>query len=224
MPATWSEQKIYIGKINHLGSENLVKEILADKTNQDFRRTLARLVERVREENRVLAFDDASTIPQIAWASRNLAELRILARFVCRSQANLERFNNDIFTTGPGTLESLLQLSNNIAKEAGSPMRASPHQYRRAARMKQARVEAGLGKESPLMAGMLAARVGLEKEYQFLSRVTSPLIHPSAISVLRTFDLESYRQSLTILGLKLVTDVILDARSHIGKHGFRPEK
>jgi hypothetical protein len=86
------------------------------------------------------------------------------------------------------------------------------------------RAEAGLGQDSPLMARPCASKVGLEKEYLAFSSITSPLIHPSAISVLKTFDLESHRDVLTSLGLKQAGDVILDARAHIAEHGFRPEK
>jgi hypothetical protein len=90
--------------------------------------------------------------------------------------------------------------------------------------MQRARAELGLGQDSPLMARTCASKVGLEKEYLAFSNITSPLIHPSAISILKTFDLESYRDVLTSLGLKLAGDVILDARAHIAEHGFRPEK
>jgi hypothetical protein len=223
MPATWPEQRAYVGKINHLGAGNLIKEILADDAATLFHFTVARIMEKLQEENRVLAFNDASTIPQVAWAGRNLMELRILVRFVCRSRANLERFSNDILTTGPRTMDALLRVSNNLAKMVPNPLKASPDQYREVAGMEQARFEAGLGKDSPLMAGACASKVGLQKEYLLFSRITSPLIHPTAISVLKTFDLESHRDSLTSLGLKLATDVILDAREHIEKYGFKPK-
>jgi hypothetical protein len=224
MPATWPEQRVYIGKIQHAGAGNLIQEILRDKPATLFHFTVGRIMEKLQEENHVLAFDEASTIPQIAWAGRNLMELRILVRFVCQSQANLERFNNDILTTGTATMQAQLRLLNDLAKKIPDPIRASPDQYRELANMRQARTEAGLGEDSPLMARTCAAKVGLEREYLAFSSITSALVHPSAISVLKTFDLEVYRDGLTCQGLMLAGDAILDARTHIEKHGFKPEK
>jgi len=224
MPATWPEQRIYIGKIQHVGTANLIKEILADEPATSFHFTVARIMEKLHEENHALAFDEASTIPRLAWACRNVMELRILVRFVCQSRANLDRFVNDISTIGPSTLRVQLRLLNDLAKQVPDPMRATPDQYREFENMQRARAEAGLGEDSPLMARTCASKVGLEKEYLAFSSITSPLIHPSAISVLKTFDLESYSDVLTSLGLKLAGDVILDARAHIAKHGFTPVK
>jgi hypothetical protein len=48
------------------------------------------------------------------------------------------------------------------------------------------------------------------------------LVHPSALSVLKTFDLESCRDVITVLGLKLASQVIVEAREHITKHGHKP--
>jgi hypothetical protein len=62
----------------------------------------------------------------------------------------------------------------------------------------------------------------MEKEYLAFSSVTSALVHRNAISVLKSFDLESYRQVLVSHGPILASKVILDAREHVEKHGYRP--
>jgi hypothetical protein len=224
MPATWPEQIIHIGKRNGIGCRQLVRDILKDEPATQFHFTLGRLIEKVEEDNKVLAFDENTTIPQIAWAARNLIEVQILIRFVCRSQLNLERFTNDFFTNGASTIQSQLRLLNDFAKRIPNPMRAGPEQYRNLDNMQQARAEVGLGDEGPLMARTLAGKVGLEKQYVAISSVTSALIHPTALSVLRTFDLEVYRPSLVGQGLVIANDAIADARTHVEKHGFKPEK
>jgi len=75
MPATWPEQRVYIGRIQHAGAGNLIQEILRDKPATSFHFTVGHIMEKVQEENHILAFNTASTIPQIAWAGRNLMEL-----------------------------------------------------------------------------------------------------------------------------------------------------
>lgn len=62
----------------------------------------------------------------------------------------------------------------------------------------------------------------MEKEFLAFSSVTSVLVHPSAISVLKIFDLESYRTVLESHGLILASKVILEAREHVEKHGHKP--
>jgi hypothetical protein len=224
MPATWPEQRIYIGKVNGIGCRHLITDVLNDKPATPFHFTLGRLIEKVEQDNKVLGFDDEATIPQIAWATRNLIEIQILIRYVCQSQANLERFNNDFFTNGASTIQAQLRLLNDFAKRIPDPMRAKPEQYRELDSMQQAREEVGLGNEGPLMARTLAGKVGLEKQYLAFSSVTSTLIHPTALSVLRTFDLEVYRPGLIGQGLVIAGDAIVDARGHVDKHGFKPEK
>ena len=224
MPATWPEQRIYIGKVNGTGCRHLIRDILKDKPATPFHFTLGRLIERVEEENKVLAFEDNAAIPQIAWAARNLIEVQILIRFICQSQLNLERFNNDFFTNGTSTIQSQLRLLNDFAKRIPNPMRATPEQYRELDGMQQARSEAGVADEGPLMARTLASKVGLEKQYLAFSSVTSTLIHPTALSILKTFNLEVYRPGLVGQGLVIATDAIVDARTHVDKHGFKPEK
>ena len=90
--------------------------------------------------------------------------------------------------------------------------------------MQASRTEAGLEDEGPLMARTYAKNVGLEKEYLALSATTSPLIHPSAVSVLRTFDIDCYRDSLVGHGTVNGSELIIDVRKHIEVHGFKPAK
>jgi hypothetical protein len=93
--------------------------------------------------------------------------------------------------------------------------------YRGHARIQAMRVQAGLEDEPPLMARTCAKRLGMEKEYLAFSSATSPLVHPSSLTVLKSFDLESCRVWLVLLSLKLLSDTILDVRKHIKKYAFR---
>jgi hypothetical protein len=221
LPETWPEQRSYIGKINHDGANNLIKDILTDEPHTSFHFVLGRIMEKLIEENRVLAFKDDATVPELAWAGRDIMELRVLSRYVCQSKANLDRFEADVLINGAATMQALLRLHNDLARDVGGKL-APPELHRQHGGLQDAREQAGLGSESPLMARTCAKRVGMEKEYLAFSSVTSALVHPSAISVLKSFDLESYRSGLVSHGLILASKVILDARGHVEKHGYKP--
>lgn len=220
LPDTWPEQRPYIGRVNQLGANNLIAEILAAKPHSSFHFVLGRIVEKLVEENRVLAFEDGCPVPKLAWATRNIMELRVLSRFVCQSEANLNRFQADILTAGATTLQAMNWMCSDLAKEVGCPP-VPPEIYRNQGELQAARDEAGLGDQSVLLASTCAKKVGLYKEYYALSGVTSILVHPSAISILKTFDLEAYRETVTIHGLILASKVILEARDHISLYGYR---
>lgn len=175
------------------------------------------------EENRVLAFEDDCPVPKLAWATRNIMELRVLSRFVCQSAFNLDRFQADILTAGATTLQAMIRLQSDLAKEVGCPP-VPPEIYRNQGELQEAREVVGLGDQSVLLASSCAKKVGLHKEYFALSGVTSILVHPSAISILKTFDLEAYREAVTMHGSILASKVILEARDHISLHGYKPAR
>src|SRR6266481_4385492 len=182
LPKNWPEQRPYIGNFNKLGANNLTNEILAVEPHSQFHFVLCRILEKLLEENHVLAFED-SAVPRVAWATRNAMELRVISRYVCQSEA-------DLLTSGATTLRSMIRLYDDLAKEVGIPG-TPPGLHRNQGELQAAREEAGLGDQSVLLASNCARKVGLHKEYFALSGVTSALVHPSAISILKTFDLEA---------------------------------
>ena len=121
-------------------------------------------------------------------------------------------------------MRAQLRLVNDLANKVSNPVRPTPEQYKQIASLQNSRVDLGLEDVGPLMARTHAKGVGLEKDYLAISSVTSPLIHPSAISVLRTFDIESYRDSLTGYGIMSASELLIDARQHVETNGFKPKK
>jgi hypothetical protein len=225
LPEDWLEKLAEIGRVNGLGALAIIRDILAEQPRTDFHFALGRIMERLREETNVLVQDGPiATIPQIAWATRNIIELRIWSRFICQSNSNVSRFVHDLSTVAASTMRAQLRLLNDLADKVPRPVRPTSEQYRQVAAMQESRTELGVNDEGPLMARTYAKTVGLEKEYVALSSVTSPLIHPSAVSVLRSFNIEAYRDSLRSHGLFNGTQLILDARKHIETYGFKPAK
>lgn len=222
LPKKSPETLAEIGSLNDRATQKLIREILADRPHTQFHFTLGRIMERLQEENSVLVSETRRPVPAVAWAARNIIELRIWTRFVCQSRTNLDRFANDLATTFAPTLRAQLRLLNDLANKVPNPIRPSAGQYKKLADFQNWRTEIGLDAEGPLMARTCARGVGLEKEYLAISNVTSPLIHPSAISVLRAFDIEEYRDSLTGHGLVTASELIIDARTHLERSGFKP--
>lgn len=223
LPETWPEQRPYIGKINRVGANNLIKAVLTDEPHTSFHFVLGRIMEKLIEENQILAFKEDATVPELAWAGRDIMELRVLSRYVCQSKANLDRFEADVLINGATTMQALLRLHNDLAREVGGKL-APLELHRQHGDLQKAREQVGLGSESALMARTCAKKVGMEKEYLAFSSVTSALVHPSAISVLKTFDIESYRTVLVAHGLILASKVIVEAREHIEQHRYKPAR
>lgn len=223
-PVAWEDHARDIAKLNSAGALNIIKEILPLTPRTNFHFALGRIMERLREETDVLVAAEKITVSQLAWADRNIMELRIRLRYVCKSEANTERFVNDIVTNTALTMRALLRMVDDLADKVENPIRPTPDQHRTAAHMEGARTEPGIADEGPLMARTCAKNVGLEKEYLALSTVTSPLIHPSAISILRTFDMEVYRQPLQGFGLMNGSELVIDVRKHIEVNGFNAAK
>jgi hypothetical protein len=92
---------------------------MTDEPTTGFHAVLARIIERLQEENNVLAFQNDTTVPALAWAARNILELRVISRYVCQSAKNLERFKNDVYISGTATQQALSRLSSALAKEVG---------------------------------------------------------------------------------------------------------
>ena len=130
LPADWRERQAEINRLNDLGALNLIREILADGAPQSFHFAIGRIMERLREENSVLALAAEHTVPHIAWATRNIMELRVWTRFVYQSQANLNRFVNDLAPIGASTMRAQLRLVNDLADKVPNPIRPTGDQYK----------------------------------------------------------------------------------------------
>ena len=84
LPEGWPEQRPYIGKINYVGASNLIETLRTDKPHTSFHFVLGRIMEKLIEENQTLAFKEDSTIPEVAWAGRDIMELRVSALAILR--------------------------------------------------------------------------------------------------------------------------------------------
>jgi hypothetical protein len=222
MPATWPAQLKYIGNLNMVGAQRLIKEISENQPQNLFHLVMVRMLQKLIEENNILTIQEAR-ISDIAWAVRNIMELRVMSAYVRLSEANLQRFEYDVVVSGATTMKALLELAQYLAAEVENGIKPTPDLYRTHADMQKTRVELGLGQEEPLKSRVCARQVSdkLEREYQLVGSVTSDLIHPSAISVLKTFDLEAYRDQLVASGLVLATKVIIEMQEHIKQYGYK---
>jgi hypothetical protein len=144
LPTSFPEQRMQIGLFNRKGATNLIGEITAALPHTLLHQLLVRILENLQEQNQIIAFKDEATIPEIAWAGRNIMELRVLARYGCESAANLQRFQSDSLINGPIILQALSRISNDFAKKVGINKRVPARIYRGRARIQAMRVQAGL--------------------------------------------------------------------------------
>lgn len=212
-------RRTWIGNLNKERCRSLIQDLVAQNPTSLFQAVLVRIIEKLEEEHNVLAFEDDATIPKLAWAARNICELRVISAYVCKSISNAERFQKDVLISGTSTQQALRRLTEGLARQVGAE---GPTEdiYRLHAANQAIRESAGVGRDGPLMARTCAKAVGLEKDYLAFSSVTSPLVNPSAISVLKIIDLEPYRTLLVNHGLILATKLLEEARAHCDKHGF----
>jgi hypothetical protein len=218
------EAFVQIAKENELGARRLIRDLVQCEKPTPFHFIFGRILEKVIVENKRVALDPEADISDLAWAARSLMELLIWSRYIRQSEANLKRFENDFYVNAALTMQALLRLQNDFRKEF--PVATRPHEgmYRMQAEMQKAREEAGLASEGPLMAGDCSKKVGLQKEYNAFSSVTSTLVHPTALSTLKTFHLNVYRPILVTNGLMLASRIIVEARQHIVQYGMKSEK
>src|SRR5260370_30755914 len=94
LPKNWPEQRPYIGNVNRVGATNLTNEILAVEPHSQFHFVLCRILEKLIEENHVLAFEDCA-IPRVAWATRHAIGVRVISTDVCHSETNLQLFHSE---------------------------------------------------------------------------------------------------------------------------------
>jgi hypothetical protein len=222
LPESFLELRNYLGLINKTGATNLVHEILADEPHTLFHLVLGSILENLKIQNEILALDNFPSVAAVAWAGRNTMELFVLSRYGRQSARNLKRFHADSLIIQSMMLKCVIQLSNDWAKEHGQKNKMPASIHRTHGNAEKFRERAGLKQEQPLMAKTCAKSVGMKKEYDAFGRLTSPLIHPSAVIVLKPFDIESCRNSLVLLSLKIASDLILELREHIKKYGCKP--
>jgi hypothetical protein len=148
-PATSPEQIKYIGSLNMVGAQRLIKEISENQPTNLFHLVMVRILQKLAEENNILMIKDAR-ISDIAWAVRNIMELRVMSAYARLSEANLQRFEYDVIASGVTTMKALLELGQNLAGEVENGVNPTPDLYRVHADIQKTRVKLGLGKEEPL--------------------------------------------------------------------------
>src|SRR5579864_15719 len=215
------EAFVQIAQENEVGARRLIRDLVQAEKPTPFHFILGRILEKAIVENKRVALDPDADISDLAWAARNLMELLIWSRYIRQSEANLKRFENDFYVNAALTMQALLRLQNDFGKEFPDAIRPHEGMCRMQAEMQKTREETGLASEGPLMAGDCAKKVGLEREYNAFSSVTSTLVHPTALSTLKTFDLNVYRPILVANGLMLASRIIIEAREHIVEYGMK---
>jgi hypothetical protein len=223
LPQNPEEAFVQIAKENIIGAKRLIQDLVKATNPTTFHFTIGRILENVVDQLNRLALQE-STITDIAWAHRNLMELLVWSKYIRQSQANLQRFHDDFYVDGALMMEAVIKVYTDFAQQFPGAMKVSEEQYRMKAELQKAREEAKLAGEGPLKASQVAKQVGLEKEYPAVNSITSKLVHPTALSILKTFNLDVMRPIFVSQGLVLASRIVIETREHFEKHGMKPER
>jgi hypothetical protein len=159
-----------------------VKELhswVSEQPEGDARLTLERILNTLKEE--VARINLASSLRELGWAVRNIYELRVFARFVLQSDANLERFLTDYDVDGCEVairLGAFLKAHETYFPKVSTDIEELRELVESAKAYRQEKLH-GLEKSRPLNVRDLAADLNMLAEYQDIHKITSKLVHPT---------------------------------------------
>ncbi|OLE34780.1 MAG: hypothetical protein AUI36_27750 [Cyanobacteria bacterium 13_1_40CM_2_61_4] len=128
-----------------------------------------------------------SQVEYLAWAVRNLLELRIWMQYVTTSTENAERFLNDYMIDSEGFVRGMMGLLKN-STERQQDMKTLKQQEQRIAKF---RTTYDFRDETKyLNIGKIAKFVGWESVFYNLNMILSKLVHLTSLSVMLTLTKE----------------------------------
>lgn len=153
----------------------------------------------------------------VAWACRNLLELRIIAKFVAPSAANRKRFVFDMFIDLKETITAQKTIAESIAPEV------VPDHDTLLASLQRSSANIGFSESKYIRTSDLADTLGFADVYSAMRKATSKLVHSSALSVLGVEQEDSgqYKRNVFVLAGgqylgEMLTDLIPVAQELIG--------
>lgn len=189
-----------------------------------FRDALARILRETAIQNNRLNPIRQSDVTELAWAARNVLELRIWTRYIFQSSENVTRFRQDELIDGAETLEALIVFDKEVlAKEHDGLLQVTEENVERLNGLRKVIREQGVEGKKHLSTGALSGSLGLGREFVAFNRLTSKLVHPSALSMYATDLVEVHTRMFVGWGLISVRKLIADTRTHISTFGVAPK-
>lgn len=185
-----------------------------------FKNILICLLSALLREHRSLTVGFKKSTPLLAWACRNMLELNIYTKYALLNGSNARSFVDDMWIDA---IEIFCSFRRWITLH--DPAAMTPELDQTIAKFRSEKAKQGLRRTKYLRTQDMAASVNFSEEYQHMNKVTSKLVHPTAFSVLTTFDqgeLGYLRPILADAGVRYGVEAFADIRQYIIKNRIEP--
>ncbi|MGI9074504.1 MAG: hypothetical protein ACR2JB_25035 [Bryobacteraceae bacterium] len=157
----------------------------------------------------------------LAWACRNLLELRIYTRYALQSSQNCKDFADDMWVDAIQIFEALkgwIQVSD--------PGIVTPILDETIADFRNEKRRRGISRKKYLDVRTISENVGLRQEFTYMNKVLSKLVHPTAFSVLTPLDHDVLNRLKLLIfnaGVEYALDIYVEIKSHVDNYGMEPK-
>lgn len=185
-----------------------------------FRNVLTCLVSALLREYRSLRVGLKRSTPLLAWACRNMLELNIYTKYTLRKGSNAKDFVDDRWIDAIEIFSSFRDWIRFY-----NPNSTTPELDQTIRNFGEEKVKQGITRAKYLRMETMAEDVNFSVEYKHMNKVTSKLVHPTAFSVLGSFDEGELAQLKSILfnnGARFGVEAFADIRGYVVKNGVEP--
>ena len=137
-------------------------------------------------------------VSYLAWASRNLLELRVWSRFVTTSQEQAEEFYQEWILDGLGKAKALKEYAISVNENEATIRKLDPF----IEKLTELKCQLTLQHDKNFYnLNVVASRVGIEKEFKSAYKFLGNLVHPTPWLITRLQDVvegDSKRQEIFI--------------------------
>lgn len=185
-----------------------------------FRNMLICLISALMREYRILTIGFNESTPLLAWACRNVLELNIYTKYSLIWGSNARDFVDDRWIDAIEVFESFRDWVR-----FQDPGILTPRIDQTIADFEAEKAKQGITRRSYLKMQKMASDVGFSEEHRHMNKVASKLVHPTAFSVLGTFDqgeLGRLRPILFNCGVRYGIEAAAAVRQHVINNGVEP--
>ena|ERR1035437_2336412 len=185
-----------------------------------FFNTITALLRALSREYRHLNIGYAKDGRLLAWACRNLLEINLCTEYSLRSEANAKAFAEDQVIDA---LDIFIAFKKWLV--ASDPNSATPILDATLETMEQAKAKLGVTRTTYLGPQDMARALNRLDEYKHFNKISSKLIHPTALSLLTVqvdSELHVLKPYLYRTGTWYFTTAYKFVRDHVEKRGTAP--
>lgn len=185
-----------------------------------FKNILICLLNALLREYRSLRVGFKKSTPLLAWACRNMLELNIYTKYALLKGSNAKDFVDDRWIDAIEMFSSF-RIWINFYNPGG----ATPGLDQTITNFSEEKAKRGITRAKYMRMETMAAAVNFSEEYKHINKVASKLVHPTAFSVLGSFDEGELGQLKPILfnnGVRFLVEAFADVRRYVIKNGVEP--